>query len=66
MLVVSNNNSAIDNVAEKLDGLEKMFNFSIRLGNKCYTSKLVDNIQEKMKEDLERLKEKTKKVVGEK
>lgn len=52
VLVVSNNNSAIDNVNEKLSNLENLFNFSIRLGSKTpYIKTLMSEICSKINKD---------------
>lgn len=52
VLVVSNNNSAIDNVNEKLNSLENLFNFSARLGSKTpYIDIFMSEIREKIIRD---------------
>ncbi|MBO0422186.1 AAA domain-containing protein [Enterococcus plantarum] len=52
VLVVSNNNSAIDNVNEKLSNLENLFNFSVRLGSsKPYIETLMSEIYTKIIRD---------------
>lgn len=52
VLVVSNNNSAIDTVNEKLSNLENLFNFSVRLGSsKPYIATLMSEIRTKIIRD---------------
>lgn len=52
VLVVSNNNSAIDNVNEKLSNLENLFNFSVRLGSsKPHIEILMNEIRTKIIRD---------------
>ncbi|MGX7420242.1 AAA domain-containing protein [Carnobacterium gallinarum] len=52
VLVVSNNNSAIDNVYEKLSNLENLFEFSVRLGsNTPYIKTFMGEISGKIMKD---------------
>lgn len=56
VLVVSNNNSAIDNVAEKLNDLKELFNFSIRLGsNDPYIKSFMEEIESKLQSDKKQI-----------
>ena len=52
VLVVSNNNSAIDNVKEKLENLSELLTFFVRLGNKKdYINPLEKILQNKISKD---------------
>lgn len=53
VLVVSNNNSAIDNVLEKLENQSDLLRFSVRLGSRdCYISKLMETVGVKITYDF--------------
>lgn len=55
--VVSKNNSAIDNVFEKFETCESLYNFSIRMGNSTeYIPKLMESLKQKIGDDINQTK----------